>query len=542
LEFQSLSASGTGTYFVQVKPVAGTFIRKSLSANFTVVPTGFHTLIVTAGPVSGNAVADDVELTLDEKRYILPYSALLPVGWYKIEVPYTDPTGVYTFCSWETGSAIPTRTIYLESLVVATAYYSGNGSSCPSLYVWNGTSYCYVAEVSNHGWLGYINYINEDGSIVYYRNDPWDYIPLDKNLLNQDEGYYHLNLIQRWDEIFYLDSACLRVVDHPPDVKVYSTMVEQYLSPEYMGKIYTVSKNPLTPISAFNERGEDVLPLIFKEDGVFTSGFSGLLSSSWNNITWNRLTLDLGNLSNARQIKLVVKAIVDWGSAEDYDSWLDGFFAQSVPNGTQVTPPPYMEVKDSNGNWIRVPEDRQFPLPPDGVPRTFIIDLTGLFPSKDYSLRISNFWNVTFDYIGIDISEPQNLTIQTVFPSAIMYPEFATQSESNGNFTTFGNVTELVSSADNKFVIGRQGDAVSLSFPSLIMPLQKGMERDYFFFVSLWFKDKAGNWGFGFGFSVDPLPFLEMSGFPYPSSEKYPYDDEHIAYLSTYNTREIKFP
>ena len=72
------------------------------------------------------------------------------------------------------------------------------------------------------------------------------------------------------------------------------------------------------------------------------------------------------------------------------------------------------------------------------------------------------------------------------------------------------------------------------------MPLGEGMERDFFVFVALWFKDETGNWGYGFDFTVDPLPFTEMSGFPYPLKfESYPYDEEHLQYLNEYNIREI---
>jgi hypothetical protein len=63
------------------------------------------------------------------------------------------------------------------------------------------------------------------------------------------------------------------------------------------------------------------------------------------------------------------------------------------------------------------------------------------------------------------------------------------------------------------------------------------MERDYFLFVACWFKDPPGNWGYGFDFTVDPLPFQNMSGFPYPADESYPYDSVHLQYLREYNTR-----
>ena len=41
-------------------------------------------------------------------------------------------------------------------------------------------------------------------------------------------------------------------------------------------------------------------------------------------------------------------------------------------------------------------------------------------------------------------------------------------------------------------------------------------------------------------FTVDPLPFYNMSSFLYPPTESYPYDEEHIEYLKEYNTRVIE--
>jgi hypothetical protein len=90
------------------------------------------------------------------------------------------------------------------------------------------------------------------------------------------------------------------------------------------------------------------------------------------------------------------------------------------------------------------------------------------------------------------------------------------------------------------FVIGRQGDQVNMQFAATnLKPVASGMVRDYFFVVSCWFKDPPGAWGYGFNFTVEKLPFLAMSGYPYPSSESYPYDAEHLAYLAKYNTRVI---
>jgi hypothetical protein len=256
--------------------------------------------------------------------------------------------------------------------------------------------------------------------------------------------------------------------------------------------------------------------------------------------------MDLGNLTGAEQIKLVVSAMVDWGPEESYTLWMDKFYSNQVPNYTEPTPTPFMEVKDENGNWVPVPESRQFPLPPDGIPRTFVVDLTGLFPTEDYSLRISNFWNVTFDYVGVDITPSQTATIQTlVNGQADLSQAFVPiASGSSGNFTRYGNVTELLMTEDNKFVIGKQGDSVSLLFAtSDLAEPAPGMVRSYYFFVACWFKVQYANYGFGpgnDGFTVTPIPFHNMTGFPYPlDTESYPYDADHISYLEEYNTREV---
>jgi hypothetical protein len=308
----------------------------------------------------------------------------------------------------------------------------------------------------------------------------------------------------------------------------------------------------ITPVSAVNEKGENVLPQISQLDGVFTPGSNGLASPSWDKPTLDQLTLDLGNLSTAPRTKLVINGMVDWGAPEHYYTWVDGFktaFNEGlVPDGTQIYPAPYMEIKDANGQWVRVPQDRQMPTPSDFVPRSFVVDLTGLFPTDvtEYQVRITNFFNVTFDYVGIDTTLQENIIVQRINAAATLDPlEFgSTASTASGRFTKYGDVTQLLLDADDMFVVGMQGDKVSIKLPAAdLPPLEDGMERDFFLLVACWFKDPPGNWGYGFDFTVDPLPFMNMSGFPYlVDIESYPYDAEHLAYLAQWNTRIIAPP
>ena len=118
----------------------------------------------------------------------------------------------------------------------------------------------YRTEVSaGTGYLPYFEYFGEKSTRVFGYSNPWDYIKLDRNQIQPRNGYYDMTLTQFWDEIFYIDSAKLIVVDHSPDVDVYSTSWTRKYNLEDQGMIYTVNKTLSTPISAVYD-GEDVLP------------------------------------------------------------------------------------------------------------------------------------------------------------------------------------------------------------------------------------------------------------------------------------------
>ncbi len=360
----------------------------TLGGQFSIVQTGYHTLEIAR---SGGG-STPLPFTINGVTQDTTYSALLPVGQYTVTCPnpFNVGTGVLAFASWSDGSTSPTITFTLNQQLILVATYNlvSGYASCPSLYTWNGTGYAYVTDVSNAGWLGYIGYMTSSGTIVNVGGNPWDNVKLNPNLMaikNIDgTNYYDMTLFQQADELFYLDAAYLLVVDHPAGTQVYSS-VTNYLNSGMNDQIYTVNQTSITPPvsatyvwgpSGTNAKGENVLPQISKLDGVFTPGNSGLLSPSWNNINLNQLTLDLGNLSNASQIKLEVNGIVDWGTPQQYYNWIDQFNAAAaqglVPNGTQITPPSVMEIKYPNGTWVPVPQDRQMPIPSDSNPRTLL--------------------------------------------------------------------------------------------------------------------------------------------------------------------------
>jgi hypothetical protein len=495
----------------------------TLSGFFQVVENGWHTLIVSAN-------YQGMKFTLDGVEYPAPHIELLKVGTYTIEIPdgYTYAGTFWNFTKWEDGSTSLTRTVQLNTRVSVTANYI-NTKSCPSLFVWNGNEYLYTAEISDGtGYLGIFDYFREDGSLSFLYSNPWDYTKLNASRLEPKDGYYDMIISQKWDEISYTDSATLVVVDHSPDVDVFSTKATYLYNPDGQGEIYTVSKQPNPPVSCVTGDGENVLPLVLERDGITTKG---------NEFTWDTLELNLGDLTGAEQIKLVVAGTIIYSTGEEQGAWAGQFWDKPFE---KPFPPPYMEVKDANGNWVPVPDNRQFPLL-DVTPDCFVVNLTGVFLTNDYSLRIHTFFNTEFDYIGVDTTAQQTVTIREITPSsASLTQAFPTNSTSTGNFTLYGDITELLQGADNKYVIMRQGDQISFLFPADLPPVPEGMERDYFLFASVWFKVDGLPY---VQFTVDPLPFQEMTCFPYDTAmESYPYDAGHLAYIAEYNTRVIESP
>ena len=501
------------------------------TTTFRIVETGKHTLHIISTRVG-------FSFTLDDTTKKTPFNELVDVGPHNIVFPDKEEIQIggwglvpFGFAGWNDGSRQLTRNVDVQKETYAIINYirivPATGS-CPSLFVWNGTQYAYSAEVSDGaGWLGYLDHFQADGTMVFSYNYPVDYIKLDSSQLQAKNGFYEMKITEMSDEIFYLDQVKLVTIDHPTNTNVFSTTSTFIYNLANQGTMYTVSKNPAVPISAFNDKGQNVLPSISKLDGSFTN------STIW---TWNKLTLNLGDLSNSKEIKLVVAAKITWPTTA---AGGNNFMKYASQPGVTPSPPPFMEVKAQNGSWIRVPDDRQFPLP-DVTDETFIVNLTGLFPTNDFELRINTYQNIQFDYIGVDTTNQQNITAKTIMPTyADLQQLDLTNSNSSGAFTRYGDVLSLLQSADDKFVIGREADTVSLQFPVDTSPVPTGMVRDYFVIASCWFKGKGLSY---VPFTVDPLPFQTMTSFPYPTTESYPFDASHKAYLQTFNTRTINPP
>jgi hypothetical protein len=107
-----------------------------------------------------------------------------------------------------------------------------------------------------------------------------------------------------------------------------------------------------------------------------------------------------------------------------------------------------------------------------------------------------------------------------------------------GSYTRFGNVTPLLGSKDDQYVIMRNGDEIQIDFSAARLPaLPKGWARTFLLYADGFGKDMDIH--SAIPDTVTPLPFHAMSGYPYPETEHYPDTEAHRRYQRDYNTRRV---
>ena len=391
-----------------------------------------------------------------------------------------------------------------------------NAGSCPMLFTYDGGRYVFAGDLYNRGIL----------AVPKFNPVPEDYAKIESHQLQPNDGLYKLQIAQDYDEISYLDQLALMTVDHSPDVNVYPSLLLKDA-----GKVFTVRKNLLSPVTASDKDGKDVLPKIISKDGQYTDGRQYEL---------NILDLNLGGLSAANQIKLVISAYTSWDN-------------NKIPKTEGASSPVgrFLQVKDNTGKWVTIYDWTL--QTPAAIPETYVVDLTGKFLTNDYSVRIGYYPDVRFDYVGIDTSPQQEVTVNRLppvyadlhfrgysniegKPAIHDYYDLSTNPPSGystptGKFTKFGDVIPLLLDKDDRFVVMHHGDEISANFQYI--PAEEGKERDFMLYTWGYYKGSS----FVTGGTVDPLPFNGMSSYPYPNSESYPSDADHMNYLNEYNTR-----
>ncbi len=414
--------------------------------------------------------------------------------------------------------------------------------SCPFLYAFDGKRWRFVTDALGNSPVGLLY----DG-VHQAPADTREWLVVPADLLASTDGKLLLDFTEELWETAYFDLAELRAVDHPAGLEIVSNerMVPPPFPPE---KLLTVSR-PLVP-RAIDGEGRDRTGEIARRDGRHLGGlvptrYQGIVSP-------HDLILEMPRAREAREVMLYLTGWIFYA---------DTSINVSLSQGDKRERPfgPVLEVPDGRGAWKAALPAMGYPA---GKTKTMALDLSDVLERGDPRVRIRTNLAIFWDRIAYTVNEeeaPLTVTAAPLSSARLSFRGFSRRvresddgphvflhddvdtaprwADMAGLYTRFGDVGELLSAADDRYVVMKGGDSVRLEFDARGLPaLPAGWVRDWVVVLGGWEKD--GDKNTVAGQTVEPLPFHGMDDARYGlAGQAYPGGEAHRRFREQYLTR-----
>jgi len=360
--------------------------------------------------------------------------------------------------------------------------------------------------------------------------------------LQPKDGRFQLRVTNELEEALFVDRLSLRVVDHPRAVEVYPNE-GMTLTPK-PDRLFAVAATRVP--EARDEHGHDVTDRIARIDRRAPDDFSSERFRGYARP--HELVLDLAAVPDRPVLLLTA-----W---TDYAFSSDNVAAHQA--GLSLSPP-RLEARGPEGRWRTVIDDVGIPV---GRPQTIPLDLTGRLQPGEHHVRIVTNMKIYWDQIrvGTRIDDPLRDTTIMVGEAVLRERGFSAELRRGGDhpldydysrvslispwkalpgrYTRPGDVSELLLTTNDMFVIAKPGDEIAVDFAAAPLGvLPDGWTRTFLLAADGFSKEMDIN--SASPDRVEPLPFHRMSAYPYPPSERYPQTEAHDRYQATYNTRIV---
>ncbi|HKF69192.1 MAG TPA: hypothetical protein VKB36_21755, partial [Vicinamibacterales bacterium] len=383
----------------------------------------------------------------------------------------------------------------------------------------------------------------------------------------------------------FIDYVSLLVVDHPADEEVF---VDERFAREAPALAVHAVKNVRPVAHAWDQAGRDVTDVVSARDGRYLSTFP---RGPYQGIAQDHFVeIDLGEEIRGPErpaLQQVARPFQgrQWLIANGWiyptDSSINVAIAQAgiQPHGLSL------EAQDASGRWTVVAPDLGFPA---GKNKTILIDLgqvarAGISHVRRVRLRtnLEIYWDslAVADAAADDTIETTRVRAskaelryrgfsKTDFsrrdvPEIPHYGELANVGQRwrdlVGYYTRYGNVSELLTSVDDRYVIMNAGDELRLSFPEAAAPepvapkrddeatarrraeADRRRTRDFVLIGDGWEKD--GDYNTTYSKTVEPLPRHGHPNYeaerPVENIEDDPVYRAHPADWQRYHTRFV---
>jgi cytochrome c-type biogenesis protein CcmH/NrfG len=413
-------------------------------------------------------------------------------------------------------------------------------SSCPYLFNWTGERFEFVTDFLGGGEMGY--WVAPG---VRNSPDPDEYVRIPGDRLRPRDGRYDLRVTNELEEAVFLDRLQLVAVDHDSGVEVYPNEGLR-AAPEPLRLFATRNARP--PLAAIDDHGHDVLDRVLRVDRRSPDDF--VLERTRGYAAEHSLTLTLPESPSGRRVLL----LTGW---TDYAFSGDNVAAHQA--GLKMVPP-FLQVQDPDGRWRTAVENIGFPA---GRPQTVPVDLTDRIPRGARVVRIVTTMRIYWDQALVDVSDGAAETMLTrIDPAAaaLRWRGFSAERTPDGRepfgyayeqvsalspwkvlpgrYTREGDVRELLTAVDDRFVVSRPGDEVAIEFDAAALPaLPDGWTRTFLFYAVGFSKEMDLN--SASPDTLGPLPFHGMPSYPFAPSDRR-WTEAFQEYMERYNTRVVK--
>ncbi len=379
------------------------------------------------------------------------------------------------------------------------------GGSCPLLYAWDGGNFRFLSDIIGAGVIG--EWI-EPG--VTDTPNPAEYL-LSEGAQPRD-GKYLFRFASQMEEVTYLDQARLFVVDHPADLTVLPN--EGF-----------VVEGPPRPHRLWQVAGEH--PVVIVGDPARKTRFPGFTEAHSHILT----------LRPDDDVLLLYGWTEYYESSTNYDAFHTGLRPDA----------PRLDVPDGQGGWKTAIASMGFPA---GLSKWMVVDLKGMLNRTDPRVRISTNMEIYWEKAVAGAATSDARVRTTELPPAkaelrfLGYPQELQRRPERydyrqisktgpfvrhrGAYTRYGDVAELMQSADDRYAILASGDEIALEFDATrLPPLPAGWKRSVIFKAEGF--EKGMDYLIPNPFTVNPLPM-------HAGRQETP---EILAYRLNYNTRVI---
>jgi hypothetical protein len=417
--------------------------------------------------------------------------------------------------------------------------------SCPWVFAFDGQEFRFVKDFIWRSPLGLR--INAQTTAGVTQTEDWITIP--GQYLAVVDGRYQVRITAELWETHFFDQVRLLAVDHPADVEVL--VDERFVpseAPQHRFRIAT-SRQPLHSVA--DHRGQSLDETLRANDARYADGFAlgqyqGVAEEHW-------VAFDVPPGVSADRAVL----IVGHGWVYPTDSSLNVALAQGQ------APQPFglvLEQRDASGNWQVLDDNLGFPA---GKNKDVLISLPSgsLAGSRHFRLRTN--MEIYWDSLGWSYELPDVEVVTAELPTKVaelrqrgyskllqldrrrpdtpVYELEATQQrwlDLEGYYTRFGDVRELLTVVDDRYVIMNAGDELVFEFEA-DEDIPDGWQREFVLVGDGWVKD--GDFNTAFSQLVRPLPAhdnVEYAG-PLVPLEGDPVHQRHTDDWRVYHTRYV---